>query len=88
MTNQNEELLNGQPQQTDSLVGYKLGGKKSKSMKKSMKKGGVGAVDALITTGALVLANEVYKRRTSSRMGNSKFRKGRSYRRRTFNKRR
>jgi hypothetical protein len=71
---ENQENQNNQFQQNNEQV---EGGKRRRKSSRRIKKGGVGA--GILATGALVLGNELLKRRTSSRMGKSGYRKSRRF---------
>jgi hypothetical protein len=64
-----------------------MGGKRRRKSSKKLRKGGVG-MEAIVVTGALVLGNEIYKRRSSRMMGKSEYKGRRSNRRRRSTRRR
>lgn len=74
------------PVKEDPVFVNQEGGKRRRKSSKKAKKGGVGA--GILATGALVLGNELYKRRSSRMMGNSGYKGRRSNRRRRSTRRR
>ena len=86
--NLNENQNQNQQENNQLLTNPKptMGGKRRKKASRRMKKGGIGA--GILATGALVLGNELYKRRSSRMMGKSEYKGRRSNRRRRFTRRR
>jgi hypothetical protein len=73
----NQENQNNQDNQFQQNNEQVEGGKRRRKSSRRMKKGGISV--GVLATGALVLGNELLKRRTSSRMGKSGYRKSRRF---------